>query len=171
MDRPTGRRPDPNATEALDDRHVASYEPIPTPAELRAELPTTDDHGEVVRRGRRVVAAAMRGDDDRMVVIVGPCSIHDPDGALEYAQRLRVLRDELDDQLVVVMRTYFEKPRTSIGWKGLIYDPSLDGSSDAARGLITGGPVATPALQSLLWAAAIAVVFAPLSVRALKRRV
>lgn len=121
--------------EAVDDRHVSSYEPIPSPAELRDELPASSDHAEVVRRGRREIAAALRGEDDRMVAIVGPCSIHDPTAAVEYAERLRSLRDELDDRLVIVMRTYFEKPRTSIGWKGLIYDPSLDGTSDASRGL------------------------------------
>lgn len=136
MERPTAQHPEPaQGFEALDNRHVSSFEPIPTPAELRAELPSSDEHAAAVRQGRRDIAAVLRGDDDRMLVIVGPCSIHDPELALEYAHRLRELRDELDDRLVVVMRTYFEKPRTSIGWKGLIYDPALDGSSDASRGL------------------------------------
>jgi 3-deoxy-7-phosphoheptulonate synthase len=129
--RPTGADP----SRRHDDRHVASYEPIPTPAELRAELPVTAGHEATVREARQAIAAALRGQDDRMVVLVGPCSIHDPEGAGEYADRLTAVRDEVDDALVVVMRTYFEKPRTSVGWKGLIYDPGLDGSSDAARGL------------------------------------
>jgi len=129
------------ATEPDDDRHVESFEPIATPSELRAEFPATEDHLAVVRRGRRDVAAALRGQDDRMVVVVGPCSIHDVGLAREYAERLAALRPELDDALIVVMRTYFEKPRTSIGWKGLIYDPALDGSSDASRGLRTARQV------------------------------
>lgn len=142
MERSTTSMPDSGATpEVVVDRHVASYEPIPTPVALRDELPATEDHSVVVRQGRREISAVLRGDDDRMVVIVGPCSIHDPASALEYAQRLRRLRDEVDDHLVVVMRTYFEKPRTSIGWKGLIYDPSLDGTHDASRGLRTARQV------------------------------
>jgi 3-deoxy-7-phosphoheptulonate synthase len=135
--RPTGADP----SHRHDDRHVASYEPIPTPGELRAELPVDATHEATVRAGREAIAGALRGTDDRLVVIAGPCSIHDPEAATEYAHRLRQLRDELDDALVVVMRTYFEKPRTSIGWKGLIYDPGLDGSSDAARGLRTARQV------------------------------
>jgi 3-deoxy-7-phosphoheptulonate synthase len=127
--------------DALIDRHVSSYEPIPTPAELRAELPATERHRATVVAARTALAAALRGQDPRMVVLVGPCSIHDPATALAYAHRLRELRDQLDDALLVVMRTYFEKPRTSIGWKGLIYDPGLDGSSDAARGLRTARQV------------------------------
>jgi 3-deoxy-7-phosphoheptulonate synthase len=119
----------------LDDRHVASFEVIPTPHELRTEFPRTEAGAGTVAAGRDAIAAAMRGTDDRMVVIVGPCSIHDPDLAREYAERLRTVADELADDLIIVMRTYFEKPRTSIGWKGLIYDPGLDGSSDASRGL------------------------------------
>lgn len=133
---PRGDRPiaaDPS--HRYDDRHVARYEAIPTPAELRADLATTAAHRNTVATARREIAAALRGEDDRMVVLVGPCSIHDPEAALEYAARLKQQRDALADELLVVMRTYFEKPRTSVGWKGLIYDPGLDGSSDAARGL------------------------------------
>lgn len=129
--------PDAAATsiDRHDDRHVASYEPIPTPGELRAELPATPAHEDTVRAGRQAVARALAGDDDRLLVITGPCSLHDPEAALIYADRLAALRPALDDALIVVMRTYFEKPRTSIGWKGLIYDPGLDGSYDAERGL------------------------------------
>jgi 3-deoxy-7-phosphoheptulonate synthase len=121
--------------EAIDDRHVASFETIPSPAELREELPTTEAMSHTVNRGRAELAAALRGQDDRMVVVVGPCSIHDPEQARDYARRLWELAEAHRDELIVVMRTYFEKPRTSIGWKGLIYDPGLDGSSDASRGL------------------------------------
>lgn len=128
-------------TTALDDRHVESFEPIVSPAQLREELPASAQQLDTVRIGREEIAAALRGDDDRLVVVVGPCSVHDPGVAMEYAERLAELRDEVDDSLIVVMRTYFEKPRTSIGWKGLIYDPSLDGSSDASRGLRTARQV------------------------------
>ena len=125
----------PVAASSVDNRHVASFEPIATPRELRDALPVSAAQADTVGTGRADVAAALRGDDDRMVVVVGPCSIHDPAIAVEYAHRLRQVAEDLDDSLVVVMRTYFEKPRTSVGWKGLIYDPGLDGSSDAARGL------------------------------------
>ncbi len=135
-----GSAPQPTGGD-LDDRHVESFEPIATPAELRAELPASDAQRAVVRTGRDEIAAALRGDDERMVVVVGPCSIHDPGLAHEYAERLRILRDEVADSLIVVMRTYFEKPRTAIGWKGLIYDPSLDGTSDASCGLRTARQV------------------------------
>ena len=123
------------STPALDNRHVDSFEPIPTPVELRSQLPSTDDHLATVAAGRDAIAAALRGDDDRMAVIVGPCSIHDPELANVYAQRLKEQADRFSDELIVIMRTYFEKPRTSVGWTGLIYDPSLDGVSDASRGL------------------------------------
>lgn len=126
---------DQRTDRGVDDRHVEAFEQIATPAMLRAELPTSDQHDEVVRSARDAIANAMRGEDDRMVVIVGPCSIHDAELARDYARRLQPLAEELSDDLIVVMRTYFEKPRTSIGWKGLIYDPSLDGSSDASQGL------------------------------------
>jgi len=95
----------------------------------------TESVNETVLEGRRTVEAILRGDDPRMLVIVGPCSIHDPNGALEYAQRLRALSDDVDDQFYLIMRTYFEKPRTTIGWKGLVNDPNLDGSYDIAKGL------------------------------------
>ena len=119
----------------VDDRHVEVFEPVATPAEVRAELPASREQHDLVRGSRAAIAAAMRGDDERMVVIVGPCSIHDRGVAGEYARLLAPLAEELSDRLIVIMRTYFEKPRTSIGWKGLIYDPALDGSSDASRGL------------------------------------
>lgn len=119
----------------LDDVHVESFTRIDSPLQLRAKLPATEEHWSVVQRGRDDIAHALYDQDPRMVVIVGPCSIHDPEIAVEYATRLRALADEVSDELIVIMRTYFEKPRTSIGWKGLIYDPALDGSSDAPQGL------------------------------------
>lgn len=119
----------------LDDVNVDSFTRIASPLELRSALPATDAHWTVVQRGRDDIAHALNGEDHRMVVIVGPCSIHDPELAVEYGTRLKALADEVDDELIVVMRTYFEKPRTSVGWKGLIYDPALDGTSDAPQGL------------------------------------
>ncbi len=119
----------------VDDRHVEAFEPIATPVEVRAELPASAAHHAVVTRARADIADALRGEDDRMVVVVGPCSIHDAALAGEYAARLQPVAARLSDELIVIMRTYFEKPRTSIGWKGLIYDPSLDGTYDASKGL------------------------------------
>lgn len=118
-----------------DNSNIASFGVIPRPRELRAEFAADEARLDTVTRGRDDIGAALAGGDDRMVVVVGPCSIHDREVALEYARRLQKLAVEHADDLIVVMRTYFEKPRTSIGWKGLIYDPGLDGSSDAARGL------------------------------------
>jgi len=117
------------------DAHITRFSELEAPHELRERLPVSPDAARTVRRGRRDVAAVMAGLDDRLLVIVGPCSIHDPGAGLEYARRLAVVADELADDLVVVMRAYFEKPRTTIGWKGLINDPHLDGSHDIAAGL------------------------------------
>jgi len=125
----------------VQDRHITSFDALPRPRELREAFPADAVRYGTVVRGRDEVGAALRGQDDRMVVVVGPCSIHDPALALEYAAGLRRLADEHRDELIVVMRTYFEKPRTSIGWKGLIYDPSLDGTYDAIRGLRTARKV------------------------------
>ncbi len=105
------------------------------PARLKAELPISEKANETVVNGRESVQRILDGADPRLLVVVGPCSIHDEAGALEYAGRLDRLRRELSDRLCVVMRVYFEKPRTTLGWKGLIYDPHLDGSDDVETGL------------------------------------
>ena len=117
------------------DRHIASYTPLPTPGELLAELPLTAEAAHRVAAHRQQVRAVLDGSDDRLLVVVGPCSIHDPAAGIDYARRLAALRDELQDDLLLVMRTYFEKPRTTVGWKGLINDPHLNGSHDIATGL------------------------------------
>src|SRR5437867_3241258 len=101
--------------------------PIPSPAELSAHLPRSAQAAQTVERGRAAVRDALHGRDRRFVAIVGPCSLHDPRAALDYAERLAKLAAELGDALVLVMRTYFEKPRSALGWKGLINDPRLDG--------------------------------------------
>jgi 3-deoxy-7-phosphoheptulonate synthase len=122
--------------EALEDLHLAGLEPLISPRELKAKLPVTEGAARTVLAARRALRDAIHGRDARrLVVIVGPCSIHDPDAALEYAGRLAKAAEGLRDDLLVVMRTYFEKPRTTIGWKGLINDPHLDGSCDVGAGL------------------------------------
>ncbi len=108
---------------------------LPTPGALLAKLERTPEVERNVLRGRGAIRDALHGRDPRLVAIVGPCSIHDADSALEYAERLARLATELDDALVVAMRTYFEKPRTALGWKGLINDPLLNGSCEIALGL------------------------------------
>ncbi|WP_420111562.1 3-deoxy-7-phosphoheptulonate synthase [Pseudactinotalea sp.] len=123
-------------TEArTSDLHVSQIEPLPSPRELLDELPASAAALHHVERSRAAVRAALLGIDDRLLVIVGPCSIHDVDAGLEYAHRLAGVAERLQDRLLVVMRTYFEKPRTTVGWKGLVNDPHLDGSHDIATGL------------------------------------
>ncbi|GAA2139313.1 3-deoxy-7-phosphoheptulonate synthase [Arthrobacter humicola] len=114
---------------------VSEFTPLPTPQDLMAELPLEARMAEVVGRSRDEVRAIMDGVDDRLLVIVGPCSIHDPKAGLEYARRLVSQAEKHREDLLIVMRTYFEKPRTTVGWKGLINDPRLDGSHDIAAGL------------------------------------
>jgi 3-deoxy-7-phosphoheptulonate synthase len=117
------------------DLRVDSYRPLVPPAILLEELPLSDRASETVARGRQEVARILRGDDDRLVVIVGPCSLHDPDAGLEYGRRLKRLADDHAGELCIVMRVYFEKPRTTVGWKGLINDPKLDGTFAINEGL------------------------------------
>ena len=121
---------------SLEDRNLESIEPLPTPAELKTAYPITAAATRVVLRARTAIREVLHGRDTRrQVVVVGPCSLHDPEAALEYAKRLVPLARELDDELIVLMRTYFEKPRTTIGWKGLVNDPHLDGSCRVDEGL------------------------------------
>ncbi len=103
-----------------------------------AEIPCTEEVSDTVADARRALHHILHGHDDRLAVVIGPCSIHDPVAAIEYAHRLRPLRDTLGDALEIVMRVYFEKPRTTVGWKGLINDPDLDGSFDINKGLHVG---------------------------------
>jgi len=117
------------------DLHVISIRPLLPPAILLEELPLSERGSLVVGRARREVVRILNGEDDRLLVVVGPCSIHDPVAAFEYARRLETVADELGEDLRVVMRVYFEKPRTTVGWKGLINDPHLDGSFAINEGL------------------------------------
>lgn len=117
------------------DINVIEMRALPTPAELLAELPKTEPHAEFVTRARREINQLIFTADKRFLLIVGPCSIHDLKAGREYAQRLAALARTVADRLMVVMRVYFEKPRTTVGWKGLVMDPHLDGSHDIASGL------------------------------------
>jgi len=119
------------------DTRITGYEPLLSPAALLDELPLTEPAAGTVERTRADVRAVLDGSDDRLLVIAGPCSVHDPAAALDYAGRLHALRDRHHDDLLVVMRVYFEKPRTVTGWKGLINDPDMDGGHDVHRGLRT----------------------------------
>ena len=117
------------------DLRIESFRPLIPPTILLEELPLTEGGSSTVARGRQEVSRILNGQDDRLVIIVGPCSIHDPVAAREYAERLKTVSDRLADDLCVVMRVYFEKPRTTVGWKGLINDPRLDGSFAINEGL------------------------------------
>lgn len=143
------------------DLHVVETRPLVAPALLHRELTIDAAATETVASARRRIQAILRGDDDRMLVVVGPCSVHDVKAARDYAQRLAPIRERLKGQLEVVMRVYFEKPRTTVGWKGLINDPHLDGSYDIntglrrARGLLLelagmGMPAATELLDPVV---------------------
>ncbi|MEU1389940.1 MULTISPECIES: 3-deoxy-7-phosphoheptulonate synthase [unclassified Nonomuraea] len=117
------------------DLRITSFEPLPTPHELIGEQPLGPEREALVAASRNAVRDVLAGDDDRLLLIVGPCSVHDPEAALDYARRLAAATRDLGDALCVVMRVYFEKPRTTIGWKGLINDPDIDGGHDVQRGL------------------------------------
>jgi 3-deoxy-7-phosphoheptulonate synthase len=117
------------------DLRVVSLRPLLSPALLLDDLPLDADGARTVSCTREEVVRILSGDDDRLVVVVGPCSVHDCNAALEYAERLAALAERVSDDLRIVMRVYFEKPRTTIGWKGLINDPNLDGSFDVNQGL------------------------------------
>ncbi|HZZ56752.1 MAG TPA: 3-deoxy-7-phosphoheptulonate synthase [Opitutaceae bacterium] len=117
------------------DIHVLETRALPSPAQLLAELPKTESQAQFVSASRADIHRIIFTDDRRFLLIVGPCSIHDLDAGREYARRLAALARTVADRLLVVMRVYFEKPRTTVGWKGLIMDPHLDGSHDIAAGL------------------------------------
>lgn len=118
-----------------DDLRIASFEPLTQPAELIGNLPCEEAMSNTVAAARRALHDILHSKDDRLAVVIGPCSIHDPAAAMDYAERLQALRAPLGDALEIVMRVYFEKPRTTVGWKGLINDPHLDGSFRINEGL------------------------------------
>ncbi len=118
-----------------DDLRIRGIKELIAPARLLSELPITDRVANTVFDARRAIHHIVQGEDDRLIVVVGPCSVHDPAAARDYAARLAELRRELHEQLLIVMRVYFEKPRTTVGWKGLINDPDLDGTFQINKGL------------------------------------
>ncbi len=120
---------------ATDDVRIDELRPLIPPAILMEEIVASDATIDAIARVRREIGDVLHGRDDRLLMVVGPCSIHDPNAALDYAARLKKAADQYIDDLLVVMRTYFEKPRTTVGWKGLINDPNLDGSFDINHGL------------------------------------
>jgi len=144
----------------LENTRVLSQKQLPSPAELHREIPVGEQAARSVRAGRSALEQILSGEDPRFFVVLGPCSIHDPKSALEYAARLRRLADEVSERVYLVMRVYFEKPRTTVGWKGLINDPHMDDSFDIPLGLRTarklmvdlndfGLPLGTEALDPL----------------------
>jgi 3-deoxy-7-phosphoheptulonate synthase len=120
---------------ATDDLRIHTIAPLATPATVMGELPASPGELATVRNARQAIQQVLAGDDDRAIVIIGPCSIHDPKAAIDYARRLAAERTRLSHDLEIVMRVYFEKPRTTVGWKGLINDPDLDGSYRINKGL------------------------------------
>ena len=118
-----------------DDLRIQEIQELISPESLIRDLPVSTTASDTVSIARRTIHSILTGEDDRLLAIVGPCSIHDPESAREYAQRLRKLGDELQDDIFIVMRVYFEKPRTTVGWKGLINDPDLDNTFQINKGL------------------------------------
>jgi len=121
--------------EISDDVHVLGYDPLIPPALLSAEVPASQEATHAVVQGRRDASRIVTQQDDRLLVMVGPCSLHDPELALEYCSRLRVLKEKLRNELCIIMRAYLEKPRTTVGWKGLINDPDIDETYQINKGL------------------------------------
>ena len=121
--------------DSLNNLHIQSEDTLITPQELKAALPVSDHALSIIQQSRKTISNIIHGKDQRLLIICGPCSIHDINAAKEYARRLKTLHDELADSLYIVMRVYFEKPRTTTGWKGLINDPDLNGTFDIDSGL------------------------------------
>ena len=151
----------PIATVADEASLATAQTPVPAPAEMRARFPVGEGLAETISRQRGAITRVLEGVDSRLLVVVGPCSIHDEDAALDYGQRLAKLAEETSDHLLLVMRAYVEKPRTTVGWKGLAYDPEHTGRGDLAQGLTRsrrlllrlaelGLPLATEALNPLV---------------------
>lgn len=118
-----------------DDLRILGITEVAAPEQLSAEFPLEDEASKTIYETRQAIHDILHGQDDRLLVIIGPCSIHDPQAAREYGERLRVIRDKLKTDLLIVMRVYFEKPRTTVGWKGLINDPNLDNTFEINKGL------------------------------------
>lgn len=122
----------------VDDLNIESNAPLITPDQLKQKLPLSEKAAESVMAGRQVIRNILDRQDPRLFIVVGPCSIHDPEAAIDYARRLKALQEQVKDSLVLVMRVYFEKPRTTVGWKGLINDPHMNDSFEIEEGLHIG---------------------------------
>ena len=122
-------------TIKTDELRTSLIENLVSPAQLAEQIPLSQNTADFIMHSRREIEAIIKGDDKRLLVIIGPCSIHDTSAAIDYAKRLKKLRDKYANELLIVMRVYFEKPRTTVGWKGLISDPDLDKSFKVAKGL------------------------------------
>lgn len=130
------QQPKPTTPYQHDDVMISTQEQVLSlPQQLKSKLPLAPQQQRQIQAHRETVQNILSGQDPRLLVVVGPCSIHDPVAALEYAQKLQLLQQQLSEQMFLVMRTYIEKPRTTVGWKGFLYDPDLDGSSNMQRGL------------------------------------
>ena len=127
-----------NTDKEVENLHITGYDALPSPGQIKEEYKLEGKALETVKKGQREVKDILERKDSRIIAIVGPCSIHNPIEAVEYAKLLKPLADELANELLIVMRVYFEKPRTSIGWDGLIYDPHLDGSHRIDQGIRIG---------------------------------
>ena len=121
--------------DALNNVHISDEQILITPEQLKAEFPLSAEQQAQIEQSRQTISDIIAGRDPRLLVVCGPCSIHDPEAAIDYARRFKVLAEEVSDSLYLVMRVYFEKPRTTVGWKGLINDPHMDGSFDVEGGL------------------------------------
>lgn len=119
----------------LEDWRIRGYSPLTAPDLLQHEYPLSDLNHAVISKGRDEAVDILKGKDDRLIIVVGPCSLHDPKAALDYCDQLKVLADELKDELHIIMRAYLEKPRTTVGWKGLINDPDIDNTFNINKGL------------------------------------
>jgi len=124
-----------NTSDHTSDLRISSISPLISPSVLSYYLPITEQATTTVTKARKEAENILSGEDDRLLVVIGPCSIHDTSAAIEYAERLKTLADRHATDLQIIMRVYFEKPRTTVGWKGLINDPHLDGSFDINKGL------------------------------------
>ena len=151
---------EPQVTTIIADNQLAAVRPLPTPRQLKHALPLSDALQRQVDQQRQQIRQLLQGEDDRLLIITGPCSLHDPAAVLEYGQRLVALNEQLSDRLLIVMRAYVEKPRTTTGWKGLAYDPDRNGAGDIKKGLDVsrtlllqlvemGLPLATEALNPM----------------------
>ena len=124
-----------NNTNTINDLHIKQIQPLISPKALKEKYPSSDKTEKLVRESRKTIKNILKREDHRLLAVVGPCSVHDRKAALEYARKLKNLSREVEDQFFIVMRIYFEKPRTTVGWRGMILDPDMDGSYDIEKGI------------------------------------